>query len=246
MKIVLADPSLFKESISIISELVSEVRFKINATALEMVAMDNANISMIIFKMFSSAFVEYKVDGDTELSVNLLNLKQILQRAQKTDVLTIELAEENRLKIILKGRITRTFFLPLIDINEEEQKIPELEMNAKIKTDSIVIKDAIDDCDVVSDSVSFIAEKDNFSIESKGDSSKVRIDIPKDDITTIEASEFVKSKYSIEYLKKMLKASKLNETIEIQFSQEYPLRINFTKEDILQLVFILAPRVDND
>lgn len=246
MKIVLADPSLFKESISIISELVSEVRFKINATALEMVAMDNANISMIIFKMFSSAFVEYKVDGDTELSVNLLNLKQILQRAQKTDVLTIELAEENRLKIILKGRITRTFFLPLIDINEEEQKIPELEMKAKIKTDSIVIKDAIDDCDVVSDSVSFIAEKDNFSIESKGDSSKVRIDIPKDDITTIEASEFVKSKYSIEYLKKMLKASKLNETIEIQFSQEYPLRINFTKEDILQLVFILAPRVDND
>ncbi len=247
MKVTLTEPDLLKESISIVSELVSEVRFKVNATAMEMIAMDAANVSMIIFKMFSSAFAEYKVDGETELGLNLLNLKQILRRAKKSDILTLELSEDKRLKILLKGKISRTFYVPLIDIQEGEQQIPQLEFKAKVKTKSEVISDAVEDADVISDSVSFIIEENKFVIESKGDSSKVRVEVPNDEDTSINASESpIRAKYSIEYLKKILKAAKLSEDVELQFSTDYPLRLDFVDQDKLQLIFILAPRVETE
>jgi proliferating cell nuclear antigen len=246
MKITLAQPDILRDSISTISELVSEVRFKVNATALEMIAMDAANISMIIFKMFSSACIEYKVDGESELAINLLNLKKILRRAKKTDILSLELSDDSRLKVMLKGKVTRTFFLPLIDIEESEQKLPELEFKATVKTSTEVILDAIDDADIVSESVMFLVKDGVFSIEAKGDTSKVKVDIPQDDDTSVACKEKeVKSKYSIEYLKKMI-SSKLSEKIDIRFSADYPLRIEFVEEDKIQMVFILAPRVETE
>jgi len=61
MKLTLSDPTILKDSISIISDLVNEGTFNIDKTGMELVAMDPANVAMVIFKLFSSAFVEYDV-----------------------------------------------------------------------------------------------------------------------------------------------------------------------------------------
>ena len=54
MKLTLAEPKYLKDSISIISELVNEASFKITPEAIELVAMDPANVAMVIFKLLSS------------------------------------------------------------------------------------------------------------------------------------------------------------------------------------------------
>ncbi|MBI2112348.1 hypothetical protein HYT52_02325 [Candidatus Woesearchaeota archaeon] len=61
MKVVLAEPKYFKESISIISELVSEAKFKVNSDGLELIAMDPANVAMVVFRLLSSSFTQYDV-----------------------------------------------------------------------------------------------------------------------------------------------------------------------------------------
>src|SRR3989339_69040 len=106
MRLTLAEPSYLKESISIISDLVNEARFKVNSNAIELVAMDPANVAMVVFKLLSSCFTEYDVEKDTELTINLANFKQILRRASPKDMLTLEL-EDNKLKIQLKSSTTR-------------------------------------------------------------------------------------------------------------------------------------------
>ena len=82
MKLTLAEPKYLKDSISIISDLVNEANFKITSNAIELVAMDPANVAMVMFKLLSSAFVEYDVKGKTELAINLNNLKQVLRRVK--------------------------------------------------------------------------------------------------------------------------------------------------------------------
>ena len=62
MKLTLAEPTYLKESINIISDLVNEARFKINKDAMELVAMDPANVAMISFKLPSSAFSQLEID----------------------------------------------------------------------------------------------------------------------------------------------------------------------------------------
>ena len=115
MRLTLSEPKYLKDSISIISELVNEAKLRISRDGIELVAMDPANVAMVIFKLLSSAFTEYDVKQKVEIAINLNNLKQILRRANPDDILTLE-TTENKLKIVLKGKTIRTFSLPIIDL----------------------------------------------------------------------------------------------------------------------------------
>jgi len=247
MKLSLAEPKYLKDSITIISELVNEATFKVTPQAIELVAMDPANVAMVIFKLLSSAFVEYDVKEDVELAINLSNLKQILRRAKPTDMLVLEL-EENKLKIQLKGNTTRTFSLPIIDLEEREQKVPQLNFGVSVKTDSSVLNEAIEDVDIVAESVSFVAGAGKLNVVAEGDLSKANVEIKSDETTTIDFHEGdgLKAKYSIEYLKKMMMGSKLSAGVIMHFNNDYPLRLDYKSVDKVALSFILAPRVEND
>jgi proliferating cell nuclear antigen len=248
MKLTLAENAYLKDSITIISDLVTEARFKINKDAIELIAMDPANVAMVVFKLLGSCFAEYEVEKEVEISLNLANLKQVLRRAKADDVITIELSSENRLKLQLKSKTTRTFYLPLIDIEEKEQKIPDLNFPITVKLPSSTLNETIDDVDIVAESVTFVAEKNKFTVLGEGDLSKVNVEIPKgDDVNiAVDTDDIVKAKYSIEYLKKMILGSKLSPEVTIQFNKDYPLKIEYKAVDKVLLAFILAPRVEND
>ncbi|MBU0980755.1 MAG: proliferating cell nuclear antigen (pcna) [Nanoarchaeota archaeon] len=246
MKLTLAEPKYLKDSIAIISELVTEARIKVSKDGLELVAMDPANVAMTVFKLFSSAFVEYDVKKDADLALNLGSLKQILRRAKPNDVLTLELTD-SKLKITLKGAASkRTFSLSLIDMEDKDQRIPELNFPIKVETSSAVLNDAIEDVDIIAESVSLAVEPGKFIVEAEGDLSNANIEIKADDTTKVTAKDKVKAKYSIEYLKKMILGGKLADNVTIQFNKDYPLKLVYKEVDKVMLSFILAPRVEND
>jgi proliferating cell nuclear antigen len=247
MKLTLADTKLLKDSISIISELVTEARFNVSKDSIDLVAMDPANVAMVIFKLLSSSFTEYDVKKDVKIALNLNNLKQVLKRAGPNDILTLELVE-SRFKVVIQGNTTRTFYLPIIELEEKEQKIPSLNFPLSIKTDTTVLDEAIEDVSIVAESVQFICEAKKFTVVAEGDLSQAKIEIPGDKNTVItkEGEEEVKAKYSIEYLKKMIQGSKLAADVYIRFNSDYPLKLEYKTTDKLMLSFILAPRVEND
>ncbi len=247
MKLTLSESKYLKDSISVISELVNEATFKIKPEGIEMIAMDPANVAMVIFKLLSSCFTEYQLEKPITISINLNNLKQILRRAKPNDVLTLSSAD-GKLEVLLKSDSTRKFSLPLIDIDEKEKKRPEFSFPITIKTTGAILGDAIEDVGIIAESVTFMAGPSRMRILAEGDLSKAEIDIVPDEKTRIDADskEEVKSKYSVEYLKKMMAASKIADDVKIQFSNNYPLLLEFKSVDKVMLNFILAPRVDND
>ena len=210
-----------------------------------MIAMDPANVAMVVFRLLSSAFVEYNVKEETEIAINLNNLKQVLRRIKGSDNLTIEVAE-NKLKLILSGSTIRTFFLPLIDQQEKEHKEPDLKFKTTIKCPSSMLNDAIEDVEIVAESVTLQSEDKKFIVNASGDTGKATVEIKADDSVHIESAEKVKSKYSIEYLKKMIQGSKISSNVQIQFNKDYPLKLEYKELDKIQMVFILAPRIEND
>ncbi|MFT4297976.1 MAG: proliferating cell nuclear antigen (pcna) [Candidatus Woesearchaeota archaeon] len=247
MMLTLAEPKYLKESITIISELVNEARFKITSQAIELVAMDPANVAMVIFKLLSSSFVEYKVEKDTEFAINLANFKQVLRRAGANDAVTLSI-EGNKLKITLKSNSVRTFSIPIIELDEKEQKVPELSFPVEIKTKAPILTNAIEDVDIIGDSVSFMAEEKKFKVMAEGDLSDATIEIDESEDTKIKAdiNAKIKAKYSVEYLKKMISGSKIADEVVVYFNKDYPLRLDYATIDRVSLSFILAPRVEND
>jgi len=245
MKLTLQETKYLKEPVLIISELVNEATFKVDRDKIELIAMDPANVAMVIFKLLSSAFIEYDVKEKVDLTVNLDNLKQILKRLNADDILTLELVN-NKLRLELKSNTNRVFNLSLINSEETVKKVPELKFPLKIETQTSLFDQAIEDTDIVSDSVSFIVDKDKFSIEALGTLTTAKVDLLPDAQTKIQGESKVTSRYSLEYLKKMIKASRLADEVVIQFNKDYPLKLSYKILDKMLMEFILAPRVAND
>lgn len=248
MKLVLAEPRYFKESIAIISELVTEAKFKATSDGLELVAMDPANVAMVIFKLLSSSFTKYEVPKTEEISINLNSLKQILRRAKGDDMLSLETTEDHKLKVQMKSTTLRSFSIPTLDLEDREQKVPQLNFPIVVDMEARLLTEAIEDVSVVAESVTFLGDKLQLLVKAEGDLSRALIEINHSEQTNIrmEKEEKLKAKYSLEYLKKMVAGEKLHNRVTLSFNTDYPLRLDYKITDRLLLSFILAPRVDND
>ena len=248
MKLTLAEPKYLKDSISIISELITEARFTVTKQSMKMIAMDPANVAMVVFELFSSSFTEYQIKEDTDFSINLNYFKQILKRTGGSDSVTLEL-EKNKLNITLKGKSKRTFSMAVLDADEREQKVPNLQFTVTIKGPCEILNDVVEDASVINaDSVSFITTDKKSTFIAESDLNKVDIELKADKDVKIanDTDEAVKAKYSIEYLKKMVSGSKITEDVTIQYGKDYPLKLSFVAVDKVNIEFILAPRVEND
>ena len=241
MKLKLDNPKIFSEIIGIISEMVLEVRIKVNNEGLSITAIDPANVAMILFKLPADAFSELEVEKEEILGVSLDNLKAVLRRVKAGSVLVME-KEENMLKIIIQDKIRKEFSLALIDVEGDEKPIPNLNFVSKIEMTSVDFSEAIEDCNVVADSCSFISAPDNFVIQGKGNLNSFKSEFG--DEVNIQAEE-ASSKYSLEYLQKMIKGTKLADKVVLNFGNDYPLKLEFNTPGV-SLSFILAPRVETE
>lgn len=248
IRLVMAEPKLLKESVAILSGIVGEGRFKLTPDGIELVGMDAANVAMVLFKMSAKAFTEYVVPEAVAVDLRLPDLKEVLKRGGPNDIIEMGIDPSNRFKITLKGSSTRSFYLPIMDSDEKDQKVPELKFEVTLTTTPEIFTEAINDVDVVAESVSFVAQKAGLKVEAEGEVSKANIDIPVSLVTRFEGDlqKLVASKYSIDYLKRMIPAGKLSEQVKVQYSKDYPLRLEYAAEEKMQLSFILAPRVENE
>ena len=242
MLLKLDHPRLFSEIIGIISELVLEVRIKVNKEGMSILAIDPANVAMVCFKLPHAGFTEFEVEKEEVLGVSLESLKAVLRRCSAGSVLVMR-KEENTLKLEIKDKIKREFNLALIEIESEEKTIPNLDFSSKIEMASIDFIEAIEDCSVVADSCSFVSEPDKFIIQAKGSLNSFRSEFSSDELN-VQAQQ-ASSKYSLEYLQKIAKATKITDKTIINFSTDYPLKLEFNTP-FVELSFILAPRVESE
>ncbi len=240
MLVKLEEPILLSRVIEIISELVTEVRIKINEFGMSIAAIDPANVAMIHFKLPKSAFSQFEA-GNEILGINLDSLKRILKRCGSATPLILE-KKENLLNIQIQDKIKRNFSLNLIEVEGPEKEMPILDYSALIEISSPDLISSIDDCAVVSDACSFEVKEGKFVIQAKG------LNSASSEFSGDEAkieSEDCKSKYSLEYLQKFMKGAKLCEKTILHFANDHPLKIDI-KAGYIELNFLLAPRVETE
>lgn len=241
MKIKLNDPTLFTKAIDMISELVLEVKIKLNEFGLSIVAIDPANVSMVALRVPKSSFEEFQAEDQT-LGVNLDGLKKVLKRCGKTGSLILE-KNENMLEVKIEDKIKRIFTLNLIEIEGEDKEFPtHLEYTSKVDISSEDLADSIEDCAVISDACSFIIEDEKFVVETK-ETNSARAEFS-NQMVTIDG-ENAKSRYGLEYLQKFMKAGKAFDKTTVNFANDHPMRMDFNSE-VLSLSFLLAPRIETD
>ncbi len=236
-KAVLSDVDLLKNSIPIISEIIDEGLFRVDQNGISLLSPDRAMVAVIDFKILSTAFDEFKAQGEDLLGLNMANLAAVIKRVKSGG---------NTLKITIKGAGIRTFEVPLLDVKTEKPPVDKLAFSSKIELESSIVEEGISDADIIGDSVVLEANPSSFKMSAKGDVSSAYLELTKQDkgLLDLKVTANVRAQYPLEYLKKMIKAGKISEQMVLEFGNDYPLRMGFKSIDKMQLSFILAPRVE--
>lgn len=244
MEIILENPVLLKKSMEVVSELVMEGTIVFKPDYMELVALNSNNVVMVIFRLLSTNFESYKIEEDVQISLSLEHLSNVLKSCDDKSRLTLIVGDNNKLKIVSGGKNKKEFELSLIEFNDENiQKIPELKFPIKIVSSSSTFTQATNDLSFLEEGVTFSVKGGVFSMSGKTNSMSGKIDLTDEiDVKVDDKSKEYESRYSMDYLKKFIKAEKIVGTCELSFSSDYPLKIEYKIVDKLLLGFILAPR----
>ena len=241
------DISLLRDSISTIADLIDESELHITNDGIKIVAADRTVVVVVDFLLHKNAFSEYNLDKEEKIGINMLNFMHILRRAKPDDKVHIKL-DEKKLSIVLESNTKRNFSLPLIDISKTD--VPQLDkieegFNASFEINTDVLSHGIEDAELIGDSVVFTLRKDDSIMNSESDISSAKLEVkPGDDLKIEKINEPVRARFSLDYLKKMIKAKKLASRPKISMATDYPMKLFFEIPEKMRLGFILAPRVE--
>ncbi len=247
-KATLAEPQLLTTPLSTIAELIDEGQFKITKDGIGLVAADRAMVAVVDFNIFSIAFEKYEVDEDQTIGLNIANLLSVFKRANANDRVTLSL-QGNKLEVLIEGSSRRKFTVPLLDLSQEEvPPVGQLEFAAHAELKPEILQSGVDDAEIVADSILFETTDSKFLMRAEGDVSRAELELEKGNasLVDIRANGEVKSRYPLDYLKKMMKASKMADSVVIRFGQDYPMKLEFKTGDKARLNMILAPRVSEN
>lgn len=243
----LSDVKLLRDSIDTISQIIDEAVLKVKMDGLELLAADRAMVSVVDFKLSSKAFTNYNFSSESNIGLNLLNFLSVLKRAGNEDKVMLKL-DENKLVLVFEGESRREFKIPLIDIKREEvPAIGQFDFPATVEVGAGILTSGIDDANIFADSVIIEISPESFVMSAEADNNRSELKLAKGSpgLISVSSTGAVKSRYPLDYMKKMIKASKLVNVAKIQMGNDYPMKMDFIGDNV-KIGFVLAPRVQED
>ncbi len=247
MKFVVQDAPALKSAIDTVVCLVEEGQFEVKKEGLYLKAMDPSQISMVSFTMPKEAFVEYSINEETKIGVDINQLANVLARGKKGEKAELSI-EEGRLVIRFYGeKHKRTFKVPLIETGERVQREPKIEFSnfATVKADAI--KETLKDAKLISSHVRLQLSPEQFVVDVRGEGGDVKAEFDKgsEEVGDINTKKGARATFPLQYLEDMVKATSSNSTVKINLETDRPLKLEY-EVDGAKVVYYLAPRIETE
>lgn len=233
-----------------VSTLVDEATFKLDQNGIRLRAMDPSHVAMVDFEVPKNAFQEYVCDQPIDICVNMSEMLKLLKSVGSDETLEISIGKEGRqLELIFRGVFIRKFVMPTLEMTEEEAPTPKIDFNTKVKMTSSSLKQTMDDASTVSDSVRLEATPQEITFKAIGNLGSATIEFDKDSevILSLDVKEESNATFSLNYLSEIVKAgTAASDVVDIEFSTNMPVKLNFGLPEEQRLSYYLAPRIESD
>jgi proliferating cell nuclear antigen len=237
-----SDGKMLKDLLSAASTVVDEATFRLEPEGLRLCALDPSRVALVEVDAPKSAFDEYQCSEPFKLCVSLSQLLKVLKRAGKGEAVEVAL-EAEKLRVTISGGYTRSFTLPTLQPSEDEPPAINVQFTAKAKVDSVGLKQAIEDVELVGDMVTVQADADRLCLEAAGQTSNATIQLDKGSgvLVSLEVTQPSRATYSLNYLAEIVKAASAG-IASLELASDMPLKIEY--QSTARLTFHLAPRVE--
>ncbi|HUV61274.1 MAG TPA: proliferating cell nuclear antigen (pcna) [Thermoplasmata archaeon] len=240
-----ARAEILKEVVNVVSTLVDEAKFTVNADGLTLRAVDPAHIAMVDLTLGKDAFEEFKAE-ESEIGIDIDKLSQFLKLARADDMVDLKHDEDKRKLKIMVGDITR--HMSLIDTTGmSDPKVPNLELPVSVTVRADDLMQGIRASETVSDHIALVASPDGFEMSCEGDMDQVHWRKAKKDLVALEAPSSVRSLFPLEYFSNMLKSVSSGNLVTMHLGSDYPVKMEFKiAGEKGEVRYLLAPRIESN
>lgn len=241
-KVQLSDNKIFKDIFDTVSSIVDEVILECDEEGMRLRCLDRSHITFVNLDLKSSFFDDYTCTTPEKISIDTDEFNKVLKRVKPKDVLGLT-SEEGNFVITFIGDSTRTFRIRLIDLEYETPTPPMLDYNVQVELPTEVFTDALSDIEVFGERITIDVDEDYVSFNSMGEFG----DTESKYLHGQSINEHVRSVFSLDKLKDIMKARKVNKIIDLFVGNDTPLTIKFEiGNSDGELGFLLAPRLEEE
>ena len=271
MNITLSESTKVNQFASIMKNLKhfsQDVEFVVSEDGVYTQGMDGSHCCLYEMILKNDWFDKFDTDKRYVLGLNCELLAKVLNCLEQNQKIIMQYTEDrDDLFISLcpndgETSIVKVFHLPLMDIESNLLEIPETEYSADIAMSSDDFGKLINQLSIFGKDIRFELG-DEIVVTGKGDDGKMSAMIKNDDIIMYAAEEDMdlSLEYAGGFIVMMTAFSKLNKKIQIHFSSEMPMKIQYGLDNFMDdededededskdknfIRFFLAPKVHDD
>lgn len=207
-------------------------------------ALDPSHVVMVDVFFPRGSAMEFDVEGEVRIPLNMEELARVLRRAGKKDYLKLE-KEGDRLKVTLEGRFSRSFHEPVISLEYSEIGEIKVPFKVDVRLASRVFEEAVSDLEPVGDIIGFEADGERLVIFNESETVKAYIELtPEFGVLSSVVEEPQRAVYSYEYVSSFIPVAKVADVVRVQFSNDMPLKLTFELPQGAWLALYVAPRAE--
>lgn len=204
------------------------------------ISLDSTNFAIMMSYALKHAKMEINFDDDTEPDKLFINL------SSNSDTLLVEPTKTKGKKIKeVQNKFDHFFELGLIDVEQDTLGIPEVEYDVDFTMKSENFVELISELMVFGSNLNIICSDDVLEFNASGDTGKLKVNIPIDDLNeyAIAEGDTVNISYSLNHIGKMCLSTKLGQNVSLSISSEYPMAIKYDLGDDSTVAFYIAPKI---
>lgn len=221
--------------------LVDEPEIRISKDGLAIRMMDPSRVAMIDSSYPSTEFEEYEVTVEGVIRFDMKRVLRYVKRAGKEDNISLTVDDKGLLviSVVDQGRVWR---MTTVTPEYEELSLPKITLNAGATITSDKLLEMLEDVNLVTDNVKFIASPDELRAEGKSDLDRAEHKLTKSNQASLDffTEEKASSIHPLSYLIDIAKAAKkIHETVQVRLAKDMPVKLIYGKT-----TFICAPRIE--
>ena len=250
----------YHEITKTLAALVLEARMHISVLGLKVLAVDTANVAMVLYDQYAGSFDSFESTTKIDLGVDIAKWMNFGKQVKKGSLVVFEVFERqdpptpDQVTNEKPGTISHHYTLSSggsimslkgLDCNtiRKDPNPPTISLPTEMLITAGTFIDAIKTCKTVSDKIEFSYDgKDQLTAIAQGDTDKMVKQILFDQ----SIGPAFNSLFSLDYLNDIAKSiQNKKEVLEIGFNTDHPIKIKMVNSE-REIVFLLAPRIQAD
>lgn len=212
--------------------------------------MDNTHICLADIVMKNSWFTTYECTIATKISINSIQFATLINYALKHDKLELKCDNDSDklfIHFLSKSSFDHFFELNLIDLETENIAIPSVDYDVDFTIETKKFIDLLSELNAFGTELNIHCSENVFELNTTGDTTKLKINIPVNDLNEYAITENGKLdlSFSLNHVCKLCVSPKLATEINVSISDNYPMSVHYHLGDDSQIFFYVAPKVED-